>query len=466
MSQQLFALCRKLSKTEWKALHLFVAPPAHNTREDVGRLLRYLEHYLPKNKEKYVEKTFIFQKIYPERTEYDDDYWRYTTHLTHRLLRDFLVYQHAQANVIGQQIHFVQSLRERKVERNFELAWRETLQTLETQPLRNSDYYYDSYRLHLEQYEFSIAQRRTEPASFQELNDALNIFFMTQKLRQACAALSHRALSKTEFKIDFLEQVLTYIASTEKALQLPTVAAYYHIYHALTDLNDGTHFKALKGILLDFATVFPAQELKDLYIHAINCCIKRLNAGQRDYLREVFDLYKNGLNVSIFLENGVLSRYTYNNIAMAGVGLQEFDWVEKFLTEFKPFLEEKYRESIFQHTLAMYYFKKPDYAKAQQLLQQTEFDDVLHNLDARRMLLRIYYDTQDWDSLEAHLDNFKIYLYRQKDLGYHQENYLNLIRFTRKLLSLDYEKNALRAEIEATVALVEKGWLLEKVLPS
>jgi hypothetical protein len=464
MSQQLFALCRKLSKSDWKALHLFVTPPAHNTREDVGRLLQYLEHYLPKNKEKYLEKTLIFKKIYPERDVFDDDYWRYTTYLTHRLVRDFLVYQHGQADGIGQQIHFVQSLRARKVERNFELAWRETLQTLEAQPLRNSNYYYDSYRLHLEQYAFSIAQRRTEPTSFQEMNDALNVFFMTQKLRQACAALSHRALSKTEFKVDFLEQVLTYIASTEKVLQLPTVAVYYHIYYALTDLTDGTHFKQLQGILFDAATAFPAQELKDLYIHAINCCIKRLNAGQKMYLREVFELYKNGLNLRVFLENGVLSRYTYNNIAMAGVGLQEFEWVEKFLTEFKPFLEEKYRESTFQHTLAMYYFKKPDYAKAQQLLQQTDFEDVFRNLDARRMLLRIYYDTQAWDSLDAHLDNFKIYLYRQKDLGYHQENYLNLIRFTRKLLNMEYEVATLRAEIESTVALVEKEWLLEKVM--
>jgi hypothetical protein len=117
--------------------------------------------------------------------------------------------------------------------------------------------------------------------------------------------------------------------------------------------------------------------------------------------------------------------------------------------------------------LATFYFKKKDYTLAMNFLQNVEFDDVLHNLDARRMLLCIYYDLAEFEALEAHLEAFKIYLYRQKDLGYHRENCLNLIRYTRRLLQLDFsnelEINKLATEIKETTRLVETWWLLEKL---
>ena len=34
-----------------------------------------------------------------------------------------------------------------------------------------------------------------------------------------------------------------------------------------------------------------------------------------------------------------------------------------------------------------YYFQKPDHEQALELLQQAEFDDVIHNLIARKMML-------------------------------------------------------------------------------
>ena len=80
------------------------------------------------------------------------------------------------------------------------------------------------------------------------------------------------------------------------------------------------------------------------------------------------------------------------------------------------------------------------------------------------MLLRIYYDLGESDALDSLLDSFSIFLRRRRDIGYLRQNYLNLIRFTKKLLQIPKEDKVarakLRVEIEGAKALAEREWLL------
>lgn len=83
------------------------------------------------------------------------------------------------------------------------------------------------------------------------------------------------------------------------------------------------------------------------------------------------------------------------------------------------------------------------------------------------MLLRMYYETGEVDALESLLDSFEMYIRRQKDLGYHGENYTNLIRLIRKLMQIPIgqkeERSQLAEEVKATKSLAEREWLLGKV---
>ena len=212
---------------------------------------------------------------------------------------------------------------------------------------------------------------------------------------------------------------------------------------------------------------FPTEESRSIYVLAINCGIKRLNKGDRKYIRECFDLYRSGLKNRVLFENGVVSNYTYTNVFKAGLALKEFNWVESFLKEYKSYLPASDRENTYNFNLAFLYFQKPDYDSAMELLQKVDFNDVLNNLDSRRMLLRIYYELGYYDSLESLLDSFKTYLSRQKNIGYHKENYANLIYFMKKILRANLsdktQSSKLIKEIEATPALAEKSWLLEQL---
>jgi hypothetical protein len=83
------------------------------------------------------------------------------------------------------------------------------------------------------------------------------------------------------------------------------------------------------------------------------------------------------------------------------------------------------------------------------------------------MLSKIYYRLDETDALENQLDTIQIYIRRKKVLGYHRDNYLAFVKFTRKLLAVKMtsaaERAKLRAEIESTPLLSEREWLLSEL---
>ncbi|MCB0544552.1 MAG: hypothetical protein KDC70_13595, partial [Saprospiraceae bacterium] len=219
----------------------------------------------------------------------------------------------------------------------------------------------------------------------------------------------------------------------------------------------------------EHAAAFSLAETHDLYLMAINFCIRRINRADEQYFREIFDLYRSGLQHGALLEDGILSRWTYNNIALTAMRLREFDWTKQFLTDFMPFLPETHREGAYNFNIARYYYDTGDYRQAMQHLLRMEYDDVLQNLAAKTILCKIYFELDEVDALENQLDSIQIYLRRKKVLGYHKENYTAIVRLMRKLLATGGSAQAgarLRREIEQAPVLTEREWMLRQLAPA
>ncbi|MFT4665437.1 MAG: hypothetical protein ACI8YQ_002556 [Polaribacter sp.] len=68
-----------------------------------------------------------------------------------------------------------------------------------------------------------------------------------------------------------------------------------------------------------------------------------------------------------------------------------------------------------------------------QLLTKVEYDDLFLNLGSKLILLKIYFETKEWDALDSLLSSFKIFLYRKTVMEYHKDNYQNITDLTREL---------------------------------
>ena len=150
-----------------------------------------------------------------------------------------------------------------------------------------------------------------------------------------------------------------------------------------------------------------------------------------------------------------------------GIHLKEFAWVKNSIDNYQQYLDPKHRENFVNFALASLYFEKRDFRKAQQFLLHFEYTDILINLQAKSMLLRMYYEEGEFEALESLLESMRNYMHRKKVIGYHKNIYSNLIRYTRKLVRLNpYNKSQrekLRTEIEAAEQLRERKWFLEQL---
>jgi len=454
----------RLDGSEIRNLSKFLRSPYFNQREDVVLLFEYIQENRAL-KIDGLDKKKAFQRVYPKEA-YQDAKVRHLMSYLLQLVKDFLAQEHHTKGLVAKKIHLCQALRKKGLNRLFEKEWQKALALHNKQVYRNTHFYYNNYKLYLEQSEYLHQYQRTGEMNLQEVTDELTTFYIADLLRQSCSVLAHQSLSPQDYDLKLVEPVIQLVENGWMR-NIPAIAIYYHSYRALNDLNNEADFYALLPLIKANWKQFPNHEIRDILLLAINYCIQRLNSGERKFIREAFELYQFGLEYKIVVNDGVISLYTYKNVLKLGLALQEYDWVEQYLETFKQYLHPEQRENNYQHNLAVFYFSKRDYGKAMSLLQQVTFKDKLHELDARRMLLRIYYELQEFDALESLLESFQTYIRRQKNIGYHQENYLNLIRFIKKMLRANLEikadKTAIIESIHATKALAERGWLLEQL---
>ncbi len=317
--------------------------------------------------------------------------------------------------------------------------------------------------------EFKQEKERGRTLAFrlQELSDGLDVSFIADKLRQSCTILSHQTMLKTEYDLGLLEQVVDYVEGRNHLLDIPAISIYYYAFKCLRNAEDELSFIHLIEEIGTSVDLFNPSEKRDIFILAINYCIRKMNSGIASYSRIAFDLYKRGLEENIFIENGVLSRWTYNNAVVAGLKLKEYEWVEKAIHLYKEQLDRNTREDDFHFNLAKLYFNKKEFGKSMPLLALIKNDDLLHIVRSKVMLSQMYYELKEFDALENTLENLRVFVSRKKKIGYHKENYKNIIRLLKKLMNINpydlQEKESLKNEIRGTSILTERQWFLQMV---
>ena len=456
---------RSLNKQDIRELKKLVRSPFFNQREDVIQLFDYICNAINKGEQK-LDRVKAYEYMFPQK-EYDDAWMKSIMHFLLNNIKEYFALRESRKDETNWQLHLCRALRKQQLDKLFNKELRKLEKQQQQQSFRNVGYHYHKYQLELERYLYKNKQQRSARMNLQELASELTIFYLADILRHSCTVLTAQSMSQEDYELELLDEVLQYVERSP-VRHSPAVAIYHQAYKALSAPEEEEQaFLELKRLIEEHWTKFPPEETMDIYLLAINYCIQRLNRGERSYIRTAFELYKKGLEREILLDHGILSKFTYKNTLMLAIALKEWEWAGNFLEVYKNYLPKKERDNIYHYNLAIFYFRKPDYDKAMRLLQQVTFQDVLYNLNARTMLLRIYYELEELDALDSLLESFRAFLRRHKELGYHKANYANLINFVRQLLNLPPgdkdSREQLRQKVNQTASVAEKAWLLEQI---
>lgn len=461
----LLSLFLQLAPPERRRVRKWLASPFFNHREDVQQLFAYIEKYA--DQPSALQKERVWARLFPA-LPYDEVQMGHLMSFLLRQLKQYLAYAEWQNDPADVQLRLCHALRAHDapadmIEKELETG----AEILEQQPYRDAQHHFQNMLLQRERYEHTTLLKRNASLPLALHTTALETGFLLQVLRHACFIQNLKNVLTEQAPALLTRQVLANVSAVY--LEQPLVRLYFHLHQCLEQPELEEPFFKVKADLQKHGSLLRDKERRDVYLLAINYCIRRLNTGRQQFWQEAFDLYNDGLENRSLFENGVLSKFTYINAVSVGIGMKNFVWVRQFIEEYRPFLPARERDSIYHYSLAVYYFRLPDYDEAMSLLNRVDFDhDPLAQLNGRTMLLRIYYEKKYLSALESLLDSFSIFLRRQRNVGYQREHFQSLIRFTRRLLALSPIDKAgaqkLKKDIEQSKGVAEKVWLLEKVL--
>lgn len=357
--------------------------------------------------------------------------------------------------------------RQKGLDRHFQQSLSAAEKKWEQQPHRHSGYFEAKATIAYEKYQFLSVGRRTTPLNLQEVLDNTDLAYMAVKLRQACFALTHQTVYNVDYDLGLLYPTLAYIESRRELLAIPAIGLYYFCYQFLKDQTSEEVFQTFKSQLITYRPNFPDDEMRNLHLLALNYCIKRINQTDKPFIKEALDIYKSGLEGDLLLENGHLSPFAFNNIVALALRNGEKDWTVQFIEQYHNKLEPRHREANYRLNLARVAYAGQLYNDALMHLQQADYKDLHNNMIARILQMKIFYETDEWETLDAHLQSMQTFIRRQRIFGYHKTNYLNIVKYTKKLINHRpndrTEQQKLIEKIKNEPFFTEREWFLEQL---
>jgi len=462
---KLWLLARSLPPGLQREAGRWVNSPFFNRKPQVRLLWAYLQQLLKSNTTA-PQKVEAYRAAFPSE-QFDISKLRLAMSDLYKLLLHFIAYQEWQKETMAPELYQTRYLRRAGLDKLARQQLKQGEKTGRKSTLKNADHLRYTYELMAERYILDSRSRPADTRQLERLSQMADQALLSAKLRQACLSLAHRSVYTAATKPGFTELAITYIDEAGLKKE-PAIGLYYYCYHMLKEPSKESYFQHFKRLLFEHSEAFPASEIRELHLMGINFCIQQVNQGSEPYFDEIMAFYKKGLAEGYLLENGVLSRFTYYNIVAAGLRTGQFGWVEQFIHDYRSKLDRYYRESSFSFCLARLEYARQSYDAALPLLQKANYRDPLLNLSAKTLLLKIYFETDEYDLLSAHLDAMSNYIRRKRVIGYHKTNYLNIIRYARKLMMVNpFDKKAqqeLSQQIEKEEVLTERRWLLEQIM--
>jgi hypothetical protein len=120
------------------------------------------------------------------------------------------------------------------------------------------------------------------------------------------------------------------------------------------------------------------------------------------------------------MNHDYLSQWEYKNIVTLGLRLKENKWVRDFIRKHLHHLAPHERKNALTYNSAMLGYHEKNYRLTLKLLREVEFSDLYYALDSRSLLMKVYYETDDPETLLYHISAFKIFLRRNKFISDYQ----------------------------------------------
>lgn len=427
---KLINLISMLSDEERRKLRKWIKSDFVNKNEDIIAFFEFIDTRSSLTM-RTVSKEKAHDYLYPN-TPYHDLRIRHLLWMTTEIVENFIIY-----NSVAQQPSLKMQLLAQYYTKNelYKFAHNsveEGIAMMEKIKLRNASYHLQQYQIQALYFQINSKNNRSKEFNLQDVIDHVTLFSIIETLKYACIIQSLQKISELKIENHLLEATLT-LVENPVFLEDIAVRIYYNIYLVIRDENEAA-FNAFIKDIKENENYFTTHDLKDLYLLAINFCVKKSNQNLQEYTQQAFELYIYAIDKGYLLEHREISRFSFTNVVTLGIKLKEFSKTENFIKQYADFIAAEYRQNTVDFNSAKVFFSKEQPQKALKILLTNEFKDMLWNLNAKYMVIKILFEMKDLVLFANHLKAFKNYVKRKTNIGYHQTYFINVVNALTTLM--------------------------------
>lgn len=471
LSNKLVILLKSLSKVDLNRFDKYLKSPFFNENMEQIALFEVLNKFLrhPELDTVALKKQEVWKKVFKTTPYNDVSFRRICSDLTQHVL-NYLAFKEYKNQPMLVESNMLRATNSPKLEKHFNGILRKAKSRQKEMISRNTSFYYNNFGIEHSCHKNLEYQgkKRKDFSNFVQADYHLDCFYILQKLKSYSDLIGYKNFINIDVDITLFPSFLEYVKES-KFIEEASIKAFYLVTKMLMDIEEESFYYQLKALIQDRSKEFSSEDLKLLYIHLRNYCIDtKINMGQSDYFNELFDLYKDQVQSGIILENDIITAQSYKNIITVALHSKEFEWVEQFIQEYTDKLPAENQDNDRNYNLAKVYFHQEKYVKVIEQLREVEYKNVIYSLGGKLMLLKTYFELKEFLALDSLVDSFRIYLRRSSKIPKEvKQQYMNVIRFTKRLSTLHPRDYTALAKIKTQVldckALAAKRWLLEKI---
>lgn len=216
--------------------------------------------------------------------------------------------------------------------------------------------------------------------------------------------------------IDF-GKVLSYIKSNHPEFH-PLVSFYYYLYKAFLNPEDSYNYYIAKKLFINDLKSDSKLENNNFFNFLIDYNAYKQNLGKDSTREELFSLIKMKIDSGLFAEEIAFEKCSSFIVSvMIALVLKEFEWTEKFIEKFGPYLPENTRDnSIFLSKSFLGFYKK-DFVSSDKYSEMVYKSDPFFYVTATELKLRSCYELNKSEECYLILKRFIEYLRKHKNSG-------------------------------------------------
>jgi len=468
-STRIYKVLNQLTVPQLNRFKKFVRSPYHNVNASIESLAVYLIKSI-KNAEELLDKETIWQTL-PSKKDFTDLRFRKLCNDLLERFEKFLVLENLADNQILQSNLLLNSIRKNKFEILAEKHISKSSKGIEREIDQSSNYYLQKYFYEKtiqnlkSNFEKTLDVKKGKSLSYTDIVENLDAFYLIEKLRVAIDIRTWKKMYKSDEDI----KIGVAINNFEKIdfIKHPAVDIYRSMLKLFDEDEKTEEYHYLKNKAFKNIYSFPKDEQQEIFDVLVSYCIKFVNKGDIDFVRETLTLYDWGIKEDILLKEGKLSPTTFRNYVVAGLRISEFDKVEKFIKTNSLLLNEERKENALNFNLARVSFYRKDYNEVLDYLNKVNYEDIWYNVNSKVLLFATYYELEELDVLMTSAESFRTFLRREKDVQNVRTNrYLTFTKYLIKIVNNNHKKDRIRKikeQLTSDKAVVNKPWLLEKI---